>query len=295
MRRLSPDTVLCLDAGRPAARRWVAPRWWRPALRAAKVGAALVLGAGVPAWAWHSGVVAGAAETAVAEALALSGAAGLRVQEVLVEGRTNTRPEELRAALRLQRGDPILGFDLAAAKERIEALPWVGDVALERRLPGTITLRLREREPVALWQNQGAFILVDAEGTPIPDAVGAYLHLPQIVGEDAAQHAGKLLEMLAGEPALAARVKAAVRVSGRRWDLVMDDLRTGIRVRLPETDPTTAWRRLARLEREQGLLGRDIGMVDLRLPDRLVVRRGEGQGTGPGDDTPARPPAGKEA
>jgi cell division septal protein FtsQ len=40
---------------------------------------------------------------------------------------------------------------------------------------------------------------------------------------------------------------------------------------LPETQATAAWRRLARLEREHGLLERKVEMIDLRLPDRLVV------------------------
>jgi cell division septal protein FtsQ len=35
-----------------------------------------------------------------------------------------------------------------------------------------------------------------------------------------------------------------------------------------------AWSLLARLEREQSLLARDISVIDMRLPDRLVVRLG---------------------
>ena len=41
---------------------------------------------------------------------------------------------------------------------------------------------------------------------------------------------------------------------------------------MPETDPAGAWVQLARLEREHGLLGRDVVAIDLRLPGRLVVR-----------------------
>jgi cell division protein FtsQ len=43
-------------------------------------------------------------------------------------------------------------------------------------------------------------------------------------------------------------------------------------VRLPEADPAAAWAQLARIERQQGLLSRDVLVIDLRLPDRLVVR-----------------------
>ena len=65
------------------------------------------------------------------------------------------------------------------------------------------------------------------------------------------------------------RVTAAVRVGGRRWNLRLDD---GIDVRLPEIGAAQAWAQLARFERRHGVLQRDVATIDLRLPDRLVVR-----------------------
>jgi len=75
--------------------------------------------------------------------------------------------------------------------------------------------------------------------------------------------------MLATEPDLAAHVAAAVRVGGRRWNLRLD---SNVDIALPEDDPTAGWRRLAQLERSDGILEREIQAVDLRLPDRLVLR-----------------------
>lgn len=294
MRRLTPDTVLSLDDKIvPPRRRWVPPRWWRPVLRSLKVALMLVVGAGAPTWAWQSGAAASAWAVIGARAVELSGDFGLTVEDVLVEGRGRTRPEDLLAALRVKRGDPILGLDLTAAKERIETLPWVREAALQRRLPGQILLHIVEREPVALWQNQGEFILVDATGTPIPDTIAGFSGLPLVVGEDAPQHAAELIAMLSTQPHMAARVKAAVRISGRRWNLVMDHLENGISVRLPEDSPEQAWQRLAKLEREHRVLDRSITALDLRIPDRLVVRR-EGVDT-PVPQPPKRRTRGKDA
>ncbi len=291
MRHLTPQTVLSLDGeAAPRRRRWVPPRWWRPVVRTAKIAAALVIGAGLPAWAWSTGF---AVETATRVGDAFVGygaAAGLRVEDVLVEGRTYTSPADLLAALQVKRGDPILGIDLVAAKERVEALPWVSDAVIERRFPGLLRLQLTERKATALWQNQGEFIVVDNTGTPIPDALGDVDDLPLVVGDDAPQHAAELIAIMASEPQLMRRVKAAVRVSGRRWNLVFDRL-GGINVRLPEENAAAAWQRLAQIEREHGLLERAITAVDLRLPDRLVVRR-------EGSDEPLPPKrkvAGKDA
>jgi len=41
---------------------------------------------------------------------------------------------------------------------------------------------------------------------------------------------------------------------------------------MPETDLAPAWAQLAQLEREQKVLARDVVTIDLRLPDRFVIR-----------------------
>ena len=70
-------------------------------------------------------------------------------------------------------------------------------------------------------------------------------------------------------PELRARVKAYVRVGDRRWDLRLEN---GLSVLLPEDQPVEALAEVARMDRENGLLSRDIVSVDMRLSDRMVVK-----------------------
>ena len=49
----------------------------------------------------------------------------MRVQDIVIEGRQKTPEPLLRAALGVSRGDPILGFSVAGARQRIETLTWV--------------------------------------------------------------------------------------------------------------------------------------------------------------------------
>jgi len=226
----------------------------------------------LPGWLWLSGIGAQLTQHAIERTVELTAAAGLRVDDIYVDGRQRTTPEQILGALHIQRGDAILGYDLAAAKTRVEALPWITEAAIERRLPGQILVTIVERWPIAIWQNDGRFLLVDPKGNAIGDDVGGVAGLPLVVGEDAPAHTNDLVAMLNTEPDLMRRVKAAVWVSGRRWNLVMDRLEGGIAIRLPEDNPALAWKRLARLEREQRLLERKIVSVDLRLPDRWVGR-----------------------
>ena len=203
--------------------------------------------------------------------IAASAEAGLRVEEILVVGRNETSRQALLDAVRLARGAPIMAFDPQDAKRRIEALPWVRIATVKRMLPDTVLLGVVEREALALWQHKGRFALIDHDGTVIQDrGLERFSGLLVVVGKDAPVHAAALLGMLATQPNLLAQVKTAVRVGGRRWNLRFE---SGIDVRLPEENPASAWARLAEYERTNQVLARDVEMLDLRLPDRLIVRR----------------------
>jgi cell division protein FtsQ len=67
--------------------------------------------------------------------------------------------------------------------------------------------------------------------------------------------------------AVAARVKAMQLVSGRRWNLILDD---GVLVKLPEDSWQTELAALERLIVEDGVLERDISEIDLRVHDNYV-------------------------
>jgi cell division protein FtsQ len=207
---------------------------------------------------------------ASARLLHASAALGLRVADIRVEGRATTDRETILEALNAKPGTPILAVDPLHAKQQLESLPWVRSAVIERRFPDTIYVRLVEREPMALWQHGGKLDLIDRTGAVIPvTRLDRFAKLPMVVGEDAAAHAADLLAMLATQPDLASRVTAAIDVGGRRWNLRLDN---AIDVLLPSEDAAAAWTDLARLQRNSAILQRDVQAIDMRLPDRLVVR-----------------------
>ena len=249
----------------------VVPLWRSRRLRGGLIVllAALAVGGG---WRlWQSGWVPRIVEKAKWEVIAASTRLGFKVDEILVIGRRQTAQKDLLAAVKLARGAPILAFDHNAARKRVEALPWVKAASIERMLPNTVVLNIEERRPLALWQHKGVFALIDDDGEVIlKSGLERFADLLVVVGADAPGHAAELLRILATEPELMVLVKAAVRVGGRRWNLRLKD---DIDVRLPEEDIGAAWTRLAEYEKTHQVLERDVQILDLRLPDRLIVRR----------------------
>jgi cell division protein FtsQ len=238
-------------------------RWSLPV-----VAVAAVVGGGT--WLFTGGRAGALLDAAHDGVIVASAHAGLRVDNVLVTGRYRTAREDIYQVLGARRGMAILAFDPFAAKQRLEKLSWVRTATVERRLPDTIYLRLVEREPLALWQAGGKLALIDREGMVITrQHLGRYSALPLVVGEDAAPHAEAIIAILRARPVVAEATSAMIRVAGRRWDL---KLKVGTVVHLPEDGVARAVATLARLIARDRVLEREVIAIDMRLPNRLVVR-----------------------
>ena len=197
-------------------------------------------------------------------------ALGLTINEVLVTGRNEISRSELLAALKIRRGDPILGFDPHAARERLLSIGWIADADVQRRLPNIIYVRIIEQKPAAIWQHNGKFQLIARNGKVISKKISTqHRALKVLVGENAPKYAAELMKMLETEHDLMKQVTHATRVGSRRWNLL---LKQGIDIRLPAEHAETAWRYLATLQRNHRILQQKIRAVDLRIPNRLTVQ-----------------------
>ena len=195
--------------------------------------------------------------------------AHLVLDQVQVEGHVRTQIKDINNALGITQGTPILGLDLKDLKDRIAALPWIKTVTIERHLPATLFIRITEKEPIALWQNNQKYLPLDETGHPIQDSQTPLSPLLLVVGTDAPAHTLNLIHALASYPDIQEKVRSAVRVGNRRWNLVLNDI-DGVVVKLPESHISVALNHLSK-QMAEGLLKKDLASIDLRHPDRLIV------------------------
>ena len=263
-------------------RRTGRPLWRQPVMLGLVV---LVLGAGAGGgwWAWHEGWLIEAKSRLDALGLAIVGAVTpFKLVDVTVEGREYVERSAILEALNVKPGDSLLGIDLQASRQKLEAIDWVASATVERRLPDTLYVTLKERRAVAIWQNGNEYTLIDRDGRTVrasrmPPGAETLLLLG---GPAAPAHVGELLLLLAYEPTVARQLRAAVWVGQRRWNLVLTN---GVEIWLPEEDAVAALQQLAKLDDRHKLLSREFGVVDLRLPDKLYLRkRGPAEALPPG-------------
>lgn len=93
----------------------------------------------------------------------LQDAAGLKLSKVSVEGNHYLTEDEIIKAVALAPGENMFKLDLKEANERVNKLDWAERVFIERRLPSSILISVRERKPVALLDN-GSLYGVDRDG-----------------------------------------------------------------------------------------------------------------------------------
>ncbi len=228
-----------------------------------------ITGAGV--WSWNNGLITRAIEQTKWDLIAFSGTMGFTTEDVLVVGRSQTAKVDLLKAVRIVSGAPILAYDLDGARQRVESLPWISSAIVERMLPSTIVLSVVERRPVAIWQRKGNFELIDSTGKIISgQSIEKYSDLLVVVGKDAPENTSNLLGILETQPQLMDLATSAVRVGGRRWNI---QLKGKIDIRLPAERERAAWSRLAEYETKYGILDRNVRILDLRLPDRVIVQK----------------------
>lgn len=197
---------------------------------------------------------------------------GFTVDDILVYGRKKTPLNEINNVINLHRGDNIFGPNIHQLKADLEQLPWVKSAIVERLYsPNIIRINLIERQIVAIWQIRNNFHPVDIEGKVIDTDKVPPTPLLLIIGRKAPEHLQELFDLINIDEELRSRIKAANFISGRRWNIILDDLQNGITIKLPAENADTAWKRLIKLNQTRGILKRKLTIIDLRFENKVLV------------------------
>jgi len=182
--------------------------------------------------------------------------AAFAIQSVEVRGNERFAAEQVRRWARVRVGENLLALDLGRVERDLRSVPWLGAVAVERILPGTLRLRVSEREAVAQvlvprakpgGGVEAAVFLVDAQG---------FVLLPM----DPQQRVAPLVPTAEGLPVLAG--------------IPPRDLLPGRRLASPPTDGALGLISRFAFSQMAGLV--DLRRVDVSVPGVLVVTTGQG-------------------
>ena len=205
-----------------------------------------------------------------------SAALGFKIDDIVITGRDKTAKQDILNALQLSRETNILNLDLRDLQQKVEQLPWVRHAVVKRRFfPNIIQIDIRERQVQSIWQLDHKFRPIDGEGNVIEADYTPDHPILLIVGEGAPENITALMKSITDDQNIFQRIKVANYISGRRWNIVLDDVENGITVKLPEKHIDEAWKKLLKLNTTQGLLKRKLTIIDLRFPNKVIVKLGK--------------------
>jgi cell division protein FtsQ len=212
-------------------------------------------------------------------------AEALTVTRITVDGTSRMSPGEVLALVDGLRGANMVTTDLEPWRQKLLAAPWIEDAAIRRVFPGTVSVVIAERQPLAIGRIRDALYLIDRRGVIIDEFGPSYadFDLPILdglaapPGEDGtlvdarrAALAGGLLAELQRRPDLAARVSQIDVSDARDAAVILKDDTVLLRV--------GDGRFIERIQEYLDLVDRlreqvpDIDYVDLRFDGRVYVR-----------------------
>lgn len=193
------------------------------------------------------------------------------VKMMAIEGADEGLMEDIRAVVAIDFPISSFDIDLEDKRETIAALNAVKSAAVRVRPGGILQVDVTQRVPVAVWRGSDGLVMIDETGTFVAPltARADRPDLPLVVGDGAREALDEALMLYATARPLADRMRGLVRMGERRWDVVLD---RGQRIMLPADQPLHALERVIALDQVKDMLDRDIARVDMRNPDRPIVR-----------------------
>ncbi len=193
------------------------------------------------------------------------------VASLKVEGGTEALQTEVSALVNVSFPVSSFDLDLAALRDKIEAVPAVQGAVVGVQPGGVLTVQVTPRVPVAIWRSEIGLQMIDAAGATVGPltARSDRLDLPLIAGDGAKDALDEAMAIYAVAGPIAPRVRGLVRMGERRWDVVLD---RDQRILLPTEAPVRAFERVIAMAQAEDLLAREVTVVDFRNDNRPTIR-----------------------
>ena len=241
----------------------------------ARPGASLVFSLLVVSGAGIAGAARGGQYAAFVEANGtfadvVARSLGFGLSAVVMTSDNGMSNDEILRASGVTSRSSLLFLDAADVRNKLKSLALVKEASVRKLYPDRLVIDVEERQPFALWQNDGEIAVISADGTAIDQMRDdRFAGLPFVVGAGANLRIGEFAGLLEASGDLRGKIRAGVLVSGRRWTLKMAN---GVDVKLPERVPLQAMVALVQLQRESRVLDKDVASLDFRMPGRMIAR-----------------------
>lgn len=197
---------------------------------------------------------------------------GFKVEEIYINELSLFSIEEIIDQLNFSHGDDIMGIDLSSNKEKLESSFWVSKAKLAIEFPNKINITIYENIPSFIWYNHKQYFAVDDRGKILKkidlSELERFSNFIILEGMNARSYIQNLLEFIKIDNKLYQSISHVEWVGERRWNI---KLTNDLIVKLPQLNPTLAWKHFIDLHREINFFNNKVESIDLRVQDKLFI------------------------
>lgn len=220
----------------------------------------------------------------------------LAVDEIAIVGAKHTSVADVAAVTGLDASDNLLLVSTGRVAKQVEELPWVASAKVDRKLPGTVRVKVVERAPQVVLVTAGSRWLLDGRGHVLGRATTGDDELPVLAAATVSEIAAgeqvgesEVRDALAAYRSLAPRLRGeVVALLAPTSERITLSLRDGTHVRFGAAESLAAKNAVLKaLLADMRAEGRIGGYIDVRVPTSPAV---SGAAAGP-VPAPAASPA----
>ena len=194
---------------------------------------------------------------------------GFTINNIQILGIKNIPKETIIKIVNNENKSNILNVNLLNIYNNLRNNDWVKELYIERVLPNTIKIIIKEKEAIGIWQYEMSNKLITKNGEIISTAnINKFkIDLPIIHGNDANKNANSILKILETNKVLTKNIWSLDYINNRRWNL---HFKQGIIVLLPSEGVLRAWNEIIKLQKNYDVLNLGLTELDLRNPNKIL-------------------------
>jgi cell division protein FtsQ len=198
------------------------------------------------------------------------------VKRIEIAGAVHTPRAAIDSITQRYIGLNLFKIDIALVQHDLGSLPWIQRIAIEKKIPDTLRIKVVERTPEAIVRDRDGWLdYVDGNGvvlTELSPSIGDD-DLPMIAeasGSELARTVQFVRDVKGIDAALYSRIAEVRPVAPRGFAIFDRELETTIYVN--GDDAPAKWRNLYAVVHGEQLGKSQIEYADLRFADRIVIK-----------------------
>ncbi|MDR0967385.1 MAG: cell division protein FtsQ/DivIB [Rickettsiales bacterium] len=164
---------------------------------------------------------------------------------------------------------PGQSVNLQTILSDVLANPDVASASVQKRPNGEIKIRVNMRVVVATWTDGTYYYPMDSSGEKINRPTNQRPINSLVFSGNVPDDFIRIENALKKTPHLRAQINYLEFIENRRWDIY---LTSGMKIMLPEGDPTDTLNQIEKMNSQNMILSRKIKLLDMRDPSRPLVK-----------------------